>query len=162
MSVMDLLRKNKNKIAAGAILGSVFVGYKAAEKIDEIRDANTKIEQRTENKSQIHQKIAYFDEYVTAVENGKDKEKAYREFALKMADGDAQKMAEMQKQLDKMAQKQKNTEGLLLLCLAMGGYLILKNDFNFEFNVSSKLRPSSKHHKSDEPYKRSEIGFHTR
>lgn len=163
MGLLDKLKKQK-KLLIGMALGGTLIGGKQAVENFNSHDAEPQkvdLTNTSHNKSEIRQKIAYLDEYVAAVESGKDKEKAYYDFALKMADGDTQKMAEMQRQLNKMQQKQTFADGLLLLCLAMGAFLIYKNDFKFDCHFASKPKSSSSK-KSDEIYKRSNIGFHTK
>ena len=150
------LRKNLKKAVvgvalAGALLGNGFSG----ESKTEIKSTEAKMEQRTKkSKSDIQQKISYFDEFVAAVESGKDKELAYREFIIKIADENAEVVKQIEEQMRVMQQKQQKTEFALLLCFAISGFLFLKNNFHFDLDFK-KL--TSK--KSNEPYKKSEMGF---
>ena len=101
--------------------------------------------------SEAHQKIAYLDEYIAMLENGEDREQAYRKFIFKMADNNAKEVIKLQKQLEKIRREQRDMG--FVLCLALGG-LLLKNYLKFNFKSTPK--------KSNEPYKRSNIGFHIR
>ena len=152
------LRKNLKKAIvgvtlAGALLGNGFSG----EDKTEIKSTEAKMEQRTKSKSDIQQKISYFDEFVAAVESGKDKELAYREFIIKIADENAEVVKQIEEQMRVMQQKQQKTEFALLVCFAMSGFLFLKNNFHFDLDFK-KLTSR----KSNEPYKKSEMGFRDR
>ena len=152
------LRKNLKKAIvgvtlAGALLGNGFSG----EDKTEIKITEAKMEQRTKSKSDIQQKISYFDEFVAAVESGKDKELAYREFIIKIADENAEVVKQIEEQMRVMQQKQQKTEFALLVCFAMSGFLFLKNNFHFDLDFK-KLTSR----KSNEPYKKSEMGFRDR
>ena len=111
MGMLDILKRKAKKVVVGMALGGALLSAGSAKaNTEEVKDTTAKMEQRAENKSEIRQKIAYLDEYIAAVEDGKDKEQAYHEFALKMADGDAKKMAEMEKQAREMQGQIKNLQ----------------------------------------------------
>ena len=106
---MELKKRLKKAVLGIALVGTLLGTGCSKENKEETKDSEAKMEQRIEGKSEMRQKIAYLDEYVAAVESGKNKEQAYHEFALKMADGNAKKMAEMQKQVETL---QKKSNGL--------------------------------------------------
>ena len=128
MRLMDTLKQEGRKVALGVALSGVLLGAGCSkENTEEVKDKGPKMEQRTENKSEIRQKIAYLDEYVAAVESGKSKEQAYHEFALKMADGNTKKMEEMEKQAKVMQGQIKDLQrnsvsifSVIALCMAFG------------------------------------------
>ena len=156
MGIINRLKQNKKKIAAGMALSAVLVtGEQPKEEVPlkeepKIVEVTKNIEQP--QRSEAHQKIAYLDEFIAMLENGEDREQAYRKFILKMADDNAKEVIKLQKQVEKIRLEQKGKDISFLLCLILGG-LLFKNDFKFNFK-------SANHKKSDEPYKRSKIGFH--
>ena len=149
------LRKNLKKAVIGVALAGTLLGtgYSKGNK-EETKDSEAKMEQRVEGKSEMRQKIAYLDEYVAEVESGKNKEQAYRKFILKMADNNAKEVIKLQEQVEKIRREQRGRDMGFLLCLILGG-LLLKNDLKFNFK---SVIPK----KSNEPYKRGEMGFRDR
>ena len=159
---MGLLNKFKDqgkKVFISLALGNALLGFGYTGEnstTDTTKKENT---EETINKPsmEIRPEVYYFCEYVEAVKNGKNEEQAYREFALKMAKGNAKKMAQMQQKIEQLQQNQKQTREFLAMCLLIGGYLMMKRNLNSGINfIFSKTK------KSKEPYKRSEIGFHVK
>ena len=159
MALKDRFKEKGKKVAVALALGGALlgIGY-SRENSKQAKAIKANVEHIVKTQNTIQQEINYFSDYVRDVENGKDKMLAYNEFMMKMAGGNVQKMADMQKKLEKLQQDQEKTQDFLLLCLAAGAFLMLKKDFSFDFSIKS-ITPKKD---DNAPYKRSNIGFHTR
>lgn len=144
--------KQKKRIIAALALGCAFfsgAGYLASKEYSEKSKGNV-----TQTDKNINQKIDCFTEYVNTIQNGGDKEEAYRKFVIDMTKQNAQEMEKMQKQLEKMQRDQKAMDGFLALSLFAGAFFLLKGNSNFN-SIFGSLIPSK-----DAPQKRKVItGF---
>ena len=159
MALRDRFKEKGKKIAVALALGGALlgIGY-SLENSKQVKAVKANIEHTMGNQNTIQQEINYFSDYVRDVESGKDKMLAYDEFMIKMTGGNVQKMADMQKKLEKLQEDQQKTRDFLLFCLVAGAFLMLKKDFCFDFNFKS-ITPKKD---DNAPYKRSNIGFHTK
>ncbi|MBR6231759.1 MAG: hypothetical protein IKQ99_01515 [Alphaproteobacteria bacterium] len=143
--------KQKKRIIAALALGCAFfsgAGYLASKEYSEKSKGNV-----TQTDKNINQKIDCFTEYVNTIQNGGDKEEAYRKFVIDMTKQNAQEMEKMQKQLEKMQRDQKAMDGFLALSLFAGAFFLLKGNSNFN-SIFGSLIPSK-----DAPQKRKVITY---
>ena len=136
-----------------ALGGALIGGKQAIEQSHSPHTEQPKIESTSTDKSEIRQKIAYLDEYVAAIESGKDKEQAYREFALKMSDGNVKKMEEALKKIEATMVNKNDIVLLMLLGVGLFAYQKLSKAPKKEERPSMDVSTN---------YKRNDIGFHTR
>ena len=95
MALRNRFKEKGKKVAVALALGASLLGL-GYTKENPTTNAPTKenTEETTKNKFviSVRPEVDYFNEYVEAVKSGKNEEQAYREFALKIANGNTKPM----------------------------------------------------------------------
>lgn len=129
----------KNLVMASLAATAAFGGIKSvnAESSQKLPKED-KIVQSATQKSETRQKIAYLDEYVADIEAGKSKEEALKTLETKLSGGDSKKLAEIQKQVEKL--RQDNNLAHTSSSIALGFILALSAAAAFRKNSGNDIK----------------------